>query len=164
LKAKFNIHKTQEAEERISRRELLKGLWARRELIPVIDKEKCTGCGLCALRCQEKALTVVLSDEEDSYRIIFERDLCTACGLCETSCPEKCLTLVKAPEEGDKDGRLIVFEDEMTRCSECGVLLFPQAMVRRLKEKTRAAGELDIPFDLCPACRIKRQISRSVIA
>ncbi len=164
MKAKLNIHKPQEAEERISRRELLKGLWARRELIPVIDEEKCTGCGLCALSCQEKALTVVLSDENDSYRIVFARDLCTACGLCETSCPEKCLTLVKAPEEGDKEERLVVFGDEMTRCRECGVLLFPQAMVGHLREKTVAAGEMDIPFDLCPACRIKRQISRGVIA
>jgi ferredoxin len=131
-------------------------------MIPVIDKERCTGCGLCALNCHEKALTVVRSDEDDSYQIIFVRDLCTACGLCETSCPEKCLTLVKAPEEGDKEERLVVFEDEMTRCQECGVLLFPHAMVRHLKEKTLAAGEMDIPFDLCPDCRIKRQISRGV--
>ena len=156
--------KPQEAEERISRRELLKGLWTRRELIPVIDREKCTGCGLCALNCQEKALTVVLRDEDDSYQIVFERNLCTACGLCETSCPEKCLSLVKAPEEGNAEEPVVVFEDEMTRCSECGVLLFPRAMVRHLKEKTRAAGEMDIPFDLCPECRIKRQISRGVVA
>lgn len=162
MKAKLNIHKPQEAEEKISRREMLTALWARRKLIPAIDKEKCTGCGLCALNCPEKALTVELSEEDDSYRIVFARGLCTACGLCETSCPEKCLTLMKAPEE-TKEERLIVFEDEMTRCSDCGVLLFPETMVRHLKERTVAAGELDIPFDLCPECRIKSQISRGVI-
>ena len=150
------------AEDKLSRRELLKSVWPVYDLLPIIDKDRCTGCGLCALSCREKALTVVLSDEDDSYRIIFEKGLCTACSLCETACPEKCLTLVKTPEEADKEERRVVFGDEMTRCAECGVLLFPRAMVRHLQEKTLAAGEMDIPFDLCPDCRIKRQISRGV--
>ena len=149
----------QESEKKLSRREMLTGLWSKLDVLPAIAREKCTGCGLCALHCQERALTVRQRDEEDAYQIIFTHDLCTACGDCETACPEKCLTLPEAAEHGQKEAECVVFEDEMTRCSDCGVLLFPRAMVRHLKEKTRAAGTMEIPFDLCPECRMKRQIA-----
>ena len=129
----------------------------------MIDSPQCTGCGLCALNCNEQALTVVQSDEADVYRIIFAPALCTACENCATACPEKCLTLLNCSEDGRKQASLVVFEDEMTRCSECGVLLFPAAMVRHLREKTRAAGTMDMPFDLCPECRIKKQITRGTL-
>jgi ferredoxin len=147
-----------ESGQTLSRRELLKGAWAKQDVYPVIAREKCTGCGLCALNCDAKALTVVQDDEDDAYRIIFTQDICTACGDCEKTCPEKCLTLHKATEPRAHEEKLVVFEDEMTRCSECGVLMFPAAMVRHLQAKTRAAGTREIPFDLCPACRMKRQI------
>ena len=149
---------SQESEEKLSRRELLRGAWAKQNVFPVIDGEKCTGCGLCALNCEAQALTVLQDDEEDAYRIIFTGNLCTACGNCETACPEKCLTLEKVSEKEAGVEKCIVFEDEMTRCSACGVLMFPAAMVRHLQEKTRAAGTREIPFDLCPECRMQREI------
>ncbi len=148
-----------ESGQTLSRRELLRGVWAKQSVFPVIDGEKCTGCGLCALGCESKALTIVQDEENDLYQIVFVRELCTACGNCEKACPEKCLTLEGAPAaEGEHEEAVVVFEDEMTRCSECGVLMFPAAMVRHLQAKTRAAGTREIPFDLCPACRMKRQI------
>jgi len=151
--------------EKLSRRELLRGGWTKQEVFPVIDPETCTGCGLCALNCEEQALTVVQDDEKDIYRIVFVQELCTACGNCEKACPEKCLKLKISPaaEEGRHDAKIVVFEDEMTRCSECGVLMFPAAMVRHLEAKTRAAGTREIPFDLCPACRMKREIARKTL-
>jgi len=153
----------QPSDEKLSRRELLRGPWAKQKVFPAIDGEKCTGCGLCALRCEPSALAVVQDDEEEAYKLVFTHDLCTACGNCATACPEKCLTLQKFSEEGTREPSIVVFEDEMTRCSECGVLMFPAAMVRHLREKTRAAGTGEIPFDLCPECRMKRQIVRKTL-
>jgi formate hydrogenlyase subunit 6/NADH:ubiquinone oxidoreductase subunit I len=153
----------QESEEKLSRRELLRGAWVKQNVFPVIDKKKCTGCGLCALECEPGALKVSQDDENDAYRIVFVRSLCTACEKCETACPEKCLTLRKAAE-GDKiEPDVVVFEDEMTRCNGCGVLMFPAAMVSHLQEKTRAAGTMEIPFDLCPACRMQREVVRKTL-
>ncbi|MBW6486752.1 MAG: 4Fe-4S binding protein [Syntrophobacterales bacterium] len=149
--------------EKLSRRELLLGAWAKQKVFPVIDGEKCTGCGLCALRCEQSALAVITDDDEENYRLVFTDALCTACGDCETACPEKCLTLENTPEQGVRDDKRIVFEDEMTRCSECGVLMFPAAMVRHLQEKTRAAGTGEIPFGLCPECRMERQIAMNIL-
>ncbi|MCK9364545.1 MAG: 4Fe-4S dicluster domain-containing protein [Syntrophales bacterium] len=152
-----------ESGEKLSRRELLQGAWAKPGVFPAIDGEKCTGCGLCAVNCQEQALTIVQSDEEDAYRIIFAPKRCTACRECETACPEQCLTLLKAAEEARKEEEIVVFEDGMTRCGDCGVLMFPAAMVRHLQAKTRAAGTIDIPFDLCPECRIQRQVTQGTL-
>lgn len=147
---------SRESGEKLSRRELLRGGWVKRDVIPVIDRARCTGCGLCALNCEVKALTIQQDDENDTYRIVFTHALCTACGDCGKACPEKCLTLLAA--EGKEESARVVFEDEMSRCSDCGVLLFPAAMVRHLQARTRAAGTVEIPFDLCPECRMKRQI------
>jgi pyruvate ferredoxin oxidoreductase delta subunit len=58
---------------------------------PVIDTEKCTRCGLCALFCPPQCM-LIKSD-------CFEPDLefCKGCGICAKECPPKAITMV--PEE-----------------------------------------------------------------
>jgi Pyruvate/2-oxoacid:ferredoxin oxidoreductase delta subunit len=149
------------SQDKLSRRELLKGAWTAHDAMPVIDKEKCTGCGLCAMDCPTAALTVSRSGEEDAYRLLFWRDRCDSCRICEKSCPENCLKLERIPE-GDRKGRgvAVIFENEISRCSGCGAPLFPQAMVNHVRYKMLAAGQSALPFDLCLPCRIKRQFGR----
>lgn len=54
--------------------------------VPVIDNEKCTGCRLCAEKCQFNALITV---KDKTY--VFE-ELCHACGLCMRICPEDAIS------------------------------------------------------------------------
>ncbi|SKA97741.1 dihydroorotate dehydrogenase (fumarate) [Caloramator quimbayensis] len=51
---------------------------------PVINKDKCILCGLCAKICPYFALTV---DKE----VIVNRDKCFGCGLCQSKCPSKAI-------------------------------------------------------------------------
>lgn len=58
------------------------GSW--RTFRPVIDKEKCNACGLCALYCPERAMDT---------DIVVDLDFCKGCGICANECPKKAIAL-----------------------------------------------------------------------
>jgi len=146
--------------DRMSRREFLKVIRLKNDLKPLIDKEKCTGCSLCAIDCSTKALSVSQSPERDTYQLLLRQQACDGCGVCEKSCPEQCLRLVEKESEQDQAGDEIkvIFEDSLSRCAECGLPLFPQAMAKNLEAKIRMHRKAAWPFHLCPSCRITTQL------
>ena len=149
----------------ISRREFLKILQPKDNGIPFIDKEKCTGCGLCTIDCPTKALTISQNSERDSYQLLFREEACNACGVCEKSCPENCLQFVEKEPEQDRTGKeaRVIFEDKISRCTGCGIPLFPQSMVKKLETKILLNRETTWPFNLCPSCRIKTQFEKEMV-
>ena len=50
--------------------------------MPVIDQEKCNGCGLCVSVCSCNALAMI-----NNVIIIIETEECHWCTLCEAVCP-----------------------------------------------------------------------------
>ncbi|BBO69172.1 (4Fe-4S)-binding protein [Desulfosarcina alkanivorans] len=56
-----------------------------------MDSRLCTGCGLCADRCQMDALTV------RSKSVHLDRNRCIGCGLCVSTCPTGALRLTRKP-------------------------------------------------------------------
>ncbi len=50
--------------------------------MPVIDLEKCNGCGLCIEACACKALVLVNNKVK-----VIETDACGWCLKCESVCP-----------------------------------------------------------------------------
>ncbi|MBN1759275.1 MAG: P-loop NTPase [Chitinispirillaceae bacterium] len=51
-------------------------------LKPVLDTEKCTGCGKCAEACNYKAIAVIKG------KVLLFNELCHSCGVCSYVCPE----------------------------------------------------------------------------
>ncbi len=51
-------------------------------LVPTVDDERCTGCGVCAEVCAFKAITLI-----GSTVLVFP-ELCHSCGACSLLCPE----------------------------------------------------------------------------
>ncbi|MDK1032858.1 MAG: mercury methylation ferredoxin HgcB [Planctomycetia bacterium] len=47
-----------------------------------LDREKCTGCGMCTDVCPHGVLVI-----EDSKAVIVDRDACMECGACAGNCP-----------------------------------------------------------------------------
>lgn len=66
------------------------GSW--RSLKPVVDAEKCNGCGLCWLYCPEPAIT-------KGKPVVIDYRYCKGCGICANDCPVKAIVMV---EEGQK--------------------------------------------------------------
>lgn len=58
------------------------GTW--RVFRPVVDKEKCNACGLCASYCPDGVI-----DEE----LTINLDFCKGCGICANECPKKAIRM-----------------------------------------------------------------------
>lgn len=53
--------------------------------VPVVDEERCDGCGLCAEACAFGALTLI------GGSVLVFPELCHACGACSLLCPAKAI-------------------------------------------------------------------------
>jgi pyruvate ferredoxin oxidoreductase delta subunit len=58
------------------------GSW--RVFKPVVDKEQCNACGLCAMYCPDAAI------DED---LEVDLEFCKGCGICARECPKKAITM-----------------------------------------------------------------------
>jgi len=55
---------------------------------PVINKEKCTNCGMCILVCPQNVF-----GKENGSVVVKKPDECIDCGACEMQCPEQAIKL-----------------------------------------------------------------------
>ncbi|MFB3884505.1 MAG: 4Fe-4S dicluster domain-containing protein [Thermodesulfobacteriota bacterium] len=149
----------------LSRREFLGIPRPKHHARLLLDREKCSGCGLCAIDCPTKALTFSQDDEPDTYQILFRQEVCEGCGACEKSCPETCLQLTDL-DPGEREagkGAQVIFEDKISKCMGCGIPLYPRAMMKKLGSKVFRVEEYAWPLDLCPSCRMKSQFSDEIL-
>jgi len=58
-----------------------------------VDKEKCTGCGLCVEICLMEAISLNPQQEID-----IETEACLECGICENECPNDAITVIRMNE------------------------------------------------------------------
>ncbi len=64
---------------------------------PVLDEDKCTYCGLCALYCP----TQCMIDEGEYFLPNF--DYCKGCGICGRECPQDAISMMSESEFKDGD-------------------------------------------------------------
>lgn len=70
------------------------------KIVAEIDREKCIGCQLCYIACEDGAHQAIDLSEDPSDRIPTVNDKnCVGCNLCSLVCPvEECITMVRKDE------------------------------------------------------------------
>lgn len=56
-------------------------------MIPIINKENCTGCGKCTEICPPEAISL------QNEIACIESDLCEECGFCIAECPVEAISI-----------------------------------------------------------------------
>lgn len=60
------------------------GSW--RVFKPVVNRELCNACGICAMYCPDNAISEDLE---------VDLDFCKGCGICAHECPKKAIEMVR---------------------------------------------------------------------
>ena len=128
---------------------------------PVLDMEKCTGCGACANACSSRLIAIT---EEETHRLIdYQLERCIHCGRCEEVCPDDAVKL--SPEfelaTASKDDLHIRARFLLQRCEGCGEVVGTKRQVTKLLEQIPEKIEgLDAEamswLTLCTSCRRKK--------
>ncbi len=120
---------------------------------PVIDPDKCAGCGACVNACPPNALTM-RDDKHSSMRfIVLFIGRCIYCGKCEEACPFGAIRLTREFELAaeNREDLYQVVGLRLYHCPLCGEPFTTVRLIKRvveaLPEEQRAAATL------CPRCR-----------
>ena len=80
--------------------------------MPWVDKNECTGCGICVEECP--AETIYMEDEKAE----IDMDNCIRCGHCHEICPEEAVRHDSEKIPGEVNANIAKAEDCMNACAK----------------------------------------------
>ena len=90
--------------------------------LPHIDREKCTGCGVCAVECPQNIIKMIEKDLTGAITVCSNQSVikgqvaknckagCIKCEICIKQCPEQCMKMENSIPVVD-----------YSKCTNCGV-------------------------------------------
>ncbi len=131
----------------------------------IVNENNCTLCLSCVGACNIGAFSAHAQDNT----LRFNASLCTDCGYCEVVCPEEdCITIVRDEFELKPDSfkSLILAQDELFKCVECGKEFAPRKAVLKIAEKMTPlfnGDEVKIrTLYCCETCKAKLMLKAQI--
>ncbi len=69
-----------------------------RKALPVIDPQRCTGCGWCVAVCAPRVLSLQAAPGWQKKSTLHDADGCTGCALCAVKCPFDAIAMRRIAE------------------------------------------------------------------
>lgn len=66
-----------------------------RKALPVIDPQRCTGCGWCVGVCPPHVLSLEAAPNWQKKSTLHDEAGCTGCALCAVKCPFDAIAMVR---------------------------------------------------------------------
>jgi ferredoxin len=66
--------------------------------LPVIDLDRCTGCGRCVAACPPRALSLQPRTDWRKSAVLHAPAACTGCSVCALRCPFDAITMRRSDE------------------------------------------------------------------
>lgn len=60
-----------------------------RHQMPVLDRERCSGCAMCFFFCPTGCITY------NEHDFVVNLDFCKGCGICAKICPRGAITMIR---------------------------------------------------------------------
>lgn len=123
--------------------------------LPVIDRDKCTACGVCVAACPksiihltpaDKMVHILCSSHDKGPAVKKACEIgCIGCGLCAKGCPEGAIAM---------DNNLAMMDyAKCTHCEAC-VLLCPQRTINDMRDPAKEQAErIKLPKKETPVAR-----------
>lgn len=80
-----------------------------------IDKEKCTGCGICANACHEGAIGIINGKAE-----LLREDFCDGLGNCLPACPTNAITFEEREAPAYDEAAVLKAKQKKEKTLPCG--------------------------------------------
>jgi len=132
-----------------------------------LNKNKCTGCGMCMEICPKEAIQVTrtpkkVNEKAEQPTVTIDENKCHYCGICQAICPFGALTLKinekNASPVTDKESFPQLLREIVVDQTKFGpdCLKIKDACPLDLIEVKKAKGKVvvEIDKDYCPGCRV----------
>lgn len=118
--------------------------------LPVVDSQRCGGCGLCSNACPRQIIKILPKSDRGHLVICSTHNRgktvtrvcdvgCTGCSACVKACPENAITM--------EDNLAVIDQEKCTNCGKCVAKCRPGAIQSRSRNQVPSVSEHPVALD-----------------